>query len=66
MPLSRLGALLRMSVGSVLGILGFGAVSLGFVDLSVPRILFGFLIIGLGTVLALGVTAPLRRSTARK
>lgn len=61
MPRRRWGALVRMSLGSGLGIIGFGAASLGFVDLAVLRILAGLALIGIGTVLALGVTAPLRR-----
>ncbi len=65
MPRKPWGAVARMGVGSVLGILGFGAASLGFVDLAVLRIVAGLFLIGMGTVLALGVTAPLRRPSGQ-
>jgi len=58
----RIWVLLRMSVGSVLGIVGFGTLSLGFVNLDTPRMGLGVLEILLGTFLALGVMAPLRKS----
>lgn len=59
---SQAFVLIRMSVGSVVGIIGFGTLSFGFVDLSVPRMLFGVVEILAGTFLALGVMAPLRKS----
>ncbi len=59
---SQAFVLIRMSVGSVVGIMGFGTLSFGFVDLSVPRMLFGVVEILAGTFLALGVMAPLRKS----
>ena len=57
---------IRMSVGSVLGIIGFGTLSLGFVNLSAARMLFGVFEILLGTFLALGVMAPLRKPKTRQ
>jgi len=53
--------LLRMSVGSVLGIIGFGTLSMGFVNLSGPRMLLGVVEILAGTFIALGVMSPLRK-----
>lgn len=61
MPVSRLWVLLRMSVGSVLGIVGFGTLSFGFVGLSAPEMLLGVFEILAGSFLALGVMTPLRK-----
>jgi hypothetical protein len=55
------GATLRMVGGSVLGILGFGTLSVGFEQLAARTMAMGGLEILLGTFLALGVMAPLRR-----
>lgn len=63
-PSKRLWVLLRMSLGSGLGIIGFGTLSLGFVNLSAPRMLLGVVEIVAGTFLALGVMAPLRKPKA--
>lgn len=60
----RFLVLLRMVLGSVLGIVGFGTLSLGFVGLSVARMGLGVLEILVGTFLALGVMAPLRKPRA--
>jgi len=49
-----------MIVGSVIGIVGFGTLSLGFVQLSGGTMGLGVLEILAGTFLALGVMAPLR------
>ena len=58
---NRLWYLIRMSVGSVLGIIGFGTLSLGFVDLSGMRMALGVFEIFIGTFIALGVMSPLRK-----
>ena len=58
---NRTWYLIRMMVGSVLGIIGFGTLSLGFVNLSGGRMAFGVLEILLGTFVALGVMSPLRK-----
>lgn len=58
------GPLLRMAVGSALGILGFGTLSAGFVQLNGAVMGLGVLMIALGTILALGVMAPLRHTGA--
>ncbi|MCY0879907.1 MAG: hypothetical protein OWU84_13335 [Firmicutes bacterium] len=58
-------SLLRMSVGSVLGIIGFGTLSMGFVELSVPEMAIGVFEILLGAFIALGVMAPLRKHKAQ-
>lgn len=50
-----------MVVGSALGIIGFGTLSSGFVDLSVPTMVMGVIEILVGTFFALGVLSPLRR-----
>jgi uncharacterized membrane protein YphA (DoxX/SURF4 family) len=50
-----------MSVGSVLGIIGFGTLSMGFVQLNVAEMLVGVFEILLGAFIALGVMTPLRR-----
>ncbi|MCY0898475.1 MAG: hypothetical protein OWU33_05975 [Firmicutes bacterium] len=57
----QLWSLLRMSVGSVLGIIGFGTLSMGFVQLNVAEMLVGVFEILLGAFIALGVMTPLRR-----
>ncbi|MCL4319547.1 MAG: hypothetical protein M1596_06640 [Firmicutes bacterium] len=53
--------MLRMIVGSVLGILGFGTLSLGFEQLNGETMIVGVIGILLGTFIAMGVLAPLRR-----
>ncbi|MCY0864976.1 MAG: hypothetical protein OWQ57_08505 [Sulfobacillus sp.] len=60
LEIRRIVALLRMIVGSVMGIVGFGTLSLGFVQLSGGTMGLGVLEILAGTFLALGVMAPLR------
>ncbi len=52
--------LIRMVVGSALGIIGFGTLSSGFVDLSAPTMVIGLIEILVGTFVTLGVLAPLR------
>lgn len=54
-------SLVRMVVGSALGIIGFGTLSSGFVDLSVSTMVMGVIEILVGTFFALGVLSPLRR-----
>lgn len=56
----RLMALLRMTVGSVLGILGFGTLSLALMPFNGGGLLLGLGELVLGTFLALGVLSPLR------
>jgi hypothetical protein len=56
-----LGPLIRMSVGCMLGIVGFGTLSGGFVSLNEAEMALGVFEILIGTVVALGVMAPLRR-----
>jgi hypothetical protein len=55
------GATLRMAGGSALGIFGFGTLSVGFEQLALRTMAMGGIEILLGTFLALGVMAPLRR-----
>jgi hypothetical protein len=62
----RLGPLLRMVIGSALGILGFGTLSDGFVSLNARVMGLGILEIALGTFVALGVLAPLRPRKASR
>lgn len=52
--------LIRMVVGSALGIIGFGTLSSGFVDLSAPTMVIGLIEILVGTFVTLGVLTPLR------
>lgn len=54
-------SLIRMVAGSALGIIGFGTLSSGFVDLSVVTMVMGVIEILVGTFFALGVLSPLRR-----
>lgn len=54
-------AMLRMIVGSVLGILGFGTLSIGFEQLNGVIMIVGVIAILLGTFIAMGVLAPLRQ-----
>lgn len=53
--------MLRMSIGSVLGIIGFGTLSMGFVSLSGIQMAVGVLEILAGVFFALGVLAPMRK-----
>ena len=55
------GAAIRMMIGSLLGVLGFGTLSEGFVNLNGQTMLIGAASILVGTFLALGVLGPLRR-----
>ncbi len=57
--------MVRMVVGSVLGVVGFGTLSYGFVGLHPPTMLVGVTEIGVGSLLALGVLAPLRKQRRR-
>lgn len=61
---SQLWHLVRMSIGSVLGIIGFGTLSLGFVHLSGVGMVLGFVEILLGAFIALSVMSPLRKHRA--
>jgi uncharacterized membrane protein YphA (DoxX/SURF4 family) len=61
----QLWSLARMSLGSVLGIIGFGTLSMGFVHLSGVGMLVGLLEILAGAFVALGVMTPLRKRKAR-
>ncbi len=65
MRLDRIIHLLRMSLGSVLGIIGFGTLSMGFVHLSPGQLTLGLCEILLGTFVALGTMAPLRKRRAQ-
>ncbi len=58
--------LIRLVVGLVLGVLGFGTVSLGVVNLSEASIALGLAEIAAGGFVALGVLTPLRRSGGRR
>lgn len=60
----QLWSLARMSLGSVLGIIGFGTLSMGFVHLSAVGMLVGLLEILAGAFVALGVMTPLRKHRA--
>lgn len=62
---NRIWNLIRMTAGSVLGIIGFGTLSLGFADLSGLHMALGGLEILMGTLVALGVMAPLRKRKAQ-
>lgn len=53
--------LVRMVGGSVLGIVGFGTLSMGFVHLSGSELLVGLIEVLGGAFLALGVLSPLRK-----
>lgn len=53
--------LIRLVVGLVLGVLGFGTVSLGVVNLSEASVAVGLVEIAVGGFVALGVLTPLRR-----
>ncbi len=52
---------LRMILGSILGIIGFGTLSMGFVGLNPSRMAFGVAEILLGVFISLGVMSPLRK-----
>lgn len=58
--------LIRLVVGLVLGVLGFGTVSLGVVHLSEASIALGIGEIAVGGFVALGVLTPLRRPGGRR
>lgn len=58
----KIWGLVRMSVGCVLGIIGFGTLSIGFVNLSGLRMMLGVIEILAGTFVALGVMSPLRKA----
>lgn len=55
-------SLLRMAGGSVLGIAGFGTISLAIMPFRGEQLGLGLGELALGTVLALGVLTPLRTS----
>ncbi len=61
MPRNKVWHMLRMALGSVLGVIGFGTLSLGFVALNMPNMALGIGEILLGAFVALGVLSPLRR-----
>lgn len=61
----QIWALVRMVVGSVIGIVGFGTLSMGFVRLSGAVMGQGVLEILLGTFIAMGVLAPIRIGRTR-
>ncbi len=54
---------IRMVLGSILGIIGFGTLSMGFVRLSVAQMGLGIIEILLGVFLALGALSPMRKSS---
>jgi hypothetical protein len=60
------GATVRMVAGSAFGILGFGTLSAGFVQLNAATMGIGVLEVAVGTFLALGVMAPLRGRRASR
>lgn len=64
MPRNKLWHMVRMALGSVLGVIGFGTLSMGFVALNVPSMALGVGEILLGAFVALGVMSPLRRNKA--
>ncbi len=55
-------ALLRMVAGCALGVMGFGTLSMGFMDLRLGTLVWGAAEIIVGTFIALGVMVPLRRA----
>lgn len=62
MPRKSLWPTLRMVLGSILGIIGFGTLSMGFVGLSAGQMGLGVFEILLGVFLALGALAPMRKA----
>ncbi len=64
MRLKQIVHLFRMSLGSVLGIVGFGTLSLGFVHLSYEGLTLGLFEILFGAFVTLGVLTPLRKPKA--
>lgn len=64
MPHNKLWHMVRMAIGSVLGVIGFGTLSLGFVGLNGASMALGVGEILLGAFVALGVMSPLRRHKA--
>lgn len=64
MPRKSLWPMLRMSLGSVLGIIGFGTLSMGFVSLSGAQMVLGVIEILVGVFFALGVLSPMRKPKA--
>ncbi len=61
LPRDRWFPALRALIGSVLGIIGFGTLSLGFAQWHISNLLLGLGEMLIGTFLALGVLTPLRR-----
>lgn len=61
MPRSRIWSLARMIIGSVIGVIGFGTLSLAFVHLSAGGLAAGLVEILVGAFIALGVMSPLRK-----
>ena len=61
---NRWWALARMVIGCVLGVIGFGTLSYGFIYLSLGRSAEGVAEILLGAGIAVGVMAPLRKHRA--
>ena len=59
-------ALIRLVAGLVLGVLGFGTVSLGVVNLSAASIALGLGEIAVGGFVALGVLTPMRKPGGRR
>ncbi|MCY0909978.1 MAG: hypothetical protein OWR62_16515, partial [Sulfobacillus thermotolerans] len=53
--------MIRFALGSVLGILGFGTISLALFPFRAGTFFLGIGELGIGTVLALAVMAPVRR-----
>lgn len=64
--LERVVALLRMTLGSVLGIVGFGTLSLALMTFNGGGLLLGLGELAVGTFLALGVLSPLRLRSGQK
>lgn len=56
---------IRMVLGSILGIIGFGTLSMGFVGLRTAQMGLGLFEILLGMFLALGALSPMRKPSHR-
>ncbi len=58
---NRWWAFVRMVLGSIIGVIGFGTLSYGFIYLSLGRSALGVVEILFGAWIAMGVMAPLRK-----
>ncbi|WP_243239884.1 hypothetical protein [Sulfobacillus harzensis] len=56
-------SMIRMVLGSILGIIGFGTLSMGFVGLNGAQMGLGVFEILLGVFLALGALSPMRKAS---